>query len=259
MNRFLRGMGWGCAVGLCVGWLTVGRAQSRVVRMQPTITGLVPMAVTAGGKTKLRVLGVNLATARELVFPGTGLAPVPLTGRKAAEVPKGLEMKDVGDLQFEAEVALPAGGSWGLLPVAVQCDVARSEPVVLSVRSAADTVSEREPNNGFTEANSLVEGRPVLGMIQAEKDVDVYVFEGKAGERFEVLLNGGSRASLLDGVVSVFDRERRLLGSTNAALGSDSRLKVVVVQPGPHYVVVSDAGDRGGAWCAYELMLKRMP
>ena len=89
MNGFLRGMRWAVAVVLGTGLLSVGRAQSGATRTVPTITGLVPMAVTAGGKTKLRVLGLNLATARELVFPGTGLAPVPLTGRKAAEVPKG--------------------------------------------------------------------------------------------------------------------------------------------------------------------------
>lgn len=259
MNGFFRGMRWAVAVALGTGLISVGRAQSGAVRTSPTITGLVPTAVTAGGKTKLRVLGLNLATARELVFPGTGLAPVPLTGRKAAEVPKGLEMKDVGDLQFEAEVLVPAGVAWGLLPVAVQCDVARSGSVVLPVRSTADTVSEREPNNAFSEANPLAEGRPVLGVVQADKDVDVYVFEARAGERFEVLLSAGARASLLDGVVSVFDGERRLLGSANAAVGNDSLVKVAVSRPGPQYVVVSDAADRGGAWCAYELSLKRIP
>jgi hypothetical protein len=98
-----------------------------------------------------------------------------------------------------------------------------------------------------------------LGVVQADKDVDVYVFEARAGERFEVLLSAGARASLLDGVVSVFDGERRLLGSANAAMGNDSLVKVAVSRPGPQYVVVSDAADRGGAWCAYELSLKRIP
>ena len=257
MNRFARGMLWG--LGLCVCACPEGRGQSRAVRTQPTITGVVPMAVTAGGKVKLRVLGLNLATARELVFPGTGLEPVPLTGRKPAEIPKGLEMREVGDLQFEAEVVVPAGVAWGLLPVAVQCDTARSKAVVVPVRGVSDAEQEREPNNAFTEANTLVEGRPVQGVVQVEKDVDVYGFQAKGGDRFEVLLCAGARASLLDGLVSVFDEERRMLGSANATLGSDSSVTFTVGRSGLHYVVVSDAADRGGAWCAYELLLKRVP
>jgi hypothetical protein len=258
MSHHLKLVRWSVGLVLSMGLLSFGNAQSRAVRAQPTITALVPNAVMAGGKIKIRVLGLNLATARELVFPGTGLAPVRLTERKAAEVPKGLEMKDVGDLQFEAELVVPAPPAWGLLPVAVQCDAARSESVILPVRSAADTANEREPNNAFNEANPLAEGRPMLGVVHADKDVDVFTFEANAGDRFEVTLSAGTRASLLDGVVSVFDGERRLLASANAVSGNDSLVKVEVRRPGPHYVVVSDAADRGAVWCGYELLLKRM-
>ena len=53
-------MRWAVAVVLGTGLLSVGRAQSGATRTVPTITGLVPMAVTAGGKTKLRVLGLKV-------------------------------------------------------------------------------------------------------------------------------------------------------------------------------------------------------
>ena len=223
------------------------------------ITAVAPLAVVVGERTTLRVLGLNLATARELVFPGTGLPPVPLKARKAAEIPKTLEMKEVGDLQFEAEIELPEDVPWGVLPVTVQSDVARSVPVMVPVRARSGTVNEREPNNGFTEANRLAEGQPVLGVIQAEKDVDVYAFDAKAGERFEVVLSASGRGSLLDGAVSVFDGDRRLLGASNGEPGGALVVKLQIARSGVHHVVVTDAADRGGTWCGYELLLRRLP
>ena len=241
------------AAGLCR-----GDAQT-VVSKEPRITAVSPLALPSGGKTTLRILGVNLGTARQLVFPGTDLPPVSIPARQAAELPKGLEMKEAGETQFDVTVDVPQGLPGGRLPLAVQCASARSVSVALPVREATAQVAEQEPNNGFQEANPLGEGLPVLGGIQSDKDTDVFVFHPALGQRFEVALTAGARASLLDAALAVYDPDFRLVVSADDTSGSDAAIRFVVKREGAHYVSVTDAADKGGWGCVYELMLRKIP
>ena len=234
-------------------------AQSRGGRIQPVITAITPLALVPGSKTLVRVLGVNLASARQVLFPGTPLAPVPVGERKGAEIPKSLEMKEAGDTQFEFLLELPANLTLESLPIAVQCESARSAPVWLPVRASASQGMENEPNNAFAEANPIKEGIPLLGTIQADKDIDVYVFHPKAGERYEVGLVAGARASLLDGALSVYDAAYRLVASAFNTGSADPVVRFSVSRPEAYYLVVSDAADKGGIWCPYELVLRKLP
>jgi hypothetical protein len=249
---------------VCAVWVVFAAGLSRVeaqnaVSKEPRITAVSPLALTGGGKTTLRILGVNLAAARQLVFPGTGLPPVGIPERKASELPKGLEMKDAGETQFEVTVDIPVGLPGGCLPLAVQCESARSASVALPVREAAAQTAEREPNNGFQEANPLREGLPVLGGIQSEKDTDVFVFHPAPGQRYEVAITAGARASLLDAALAVYDPDFRLVVSADDTSGSDASLAFVVKREGAHYVAVTDAADKGGWGCVYELILRKIP
>jgi hypothetical protein len=248
---------WGAGAVFAAGF-SQGSAQT-VASKEPRITAVSPLALTGGVKTTVRILGVNFTTARQLVFPGTGLSPVPIAERKAAEIPKGLEMKDAGDTQFEVILDVPPGLPGEALPMMVQCESGRSVPVRLPVREAKAQVSEQEPNNGFKEANPLVEGLPVLGAIQAEKDADVFALQPVPGQRYEVVLIAGARASLLDAALTVYDRDFRVVASADDTVGSDASVAFVSKREGAHYVVVTDAADKGGWGCVYELILRKTP
>jgi hypothetical protein len=156
------------AAGLCR-----GDAQT-VVSKEPRITAVSPLSLPSGGKTTLRILGVNLGTARQLVFPGTDLPPVSIPARQAAELPKGLEMKEAGETQFDVTVDVPQGLPGGRLPLAVQCASARSVSVALPVRDATAQVAEQEPNNGTITARNIAGYRQVSGTISGPTDFDYF-------------------------------------------------------------------------------------
>jgi hypothetical protein len=235
----------------------LGQAPS--ARPLPVITAITPLAVAPGEKTTLRILGANLATARQILFPGTSLAPIPVKERKAAELPKGFEMKEAGETQLEIVLDLTQQTLTGSLPVAIQCESARSDTLTLPVRSGSTQTSEKEPNNAFGEANPISAGIPVLGSIQSEKDTDVYSFHPTVGEQYEAAITATGRASLLDGSLAVYDADLRLVISADDTRGADPLVRFLVSRPGPHFLVVTDAADKGGAWSPYELLLSKLP
>ncbi len=245
-------------VACIVGVLQGAWAQAPLVAKRPMLTSISPLSVTSGQKTTMRFLGINLVGPRRLFVRGPGLE-VRLAEVRTGEIPKGLEAKEVGETQFEATLDLPEGFADPIIEVVVECESTRTSPLRIPVRRAGEQESEREPNNGFAEAQTLVEGRPMLGAIQSEKDVDVFVFEGVAGVEYEVGVVAGRRASLLDGVVSVFDGDRRMMVVSDDGEGPDPVARFKVQRSGPHYAVVTDAADKGGVWCGYELLLRRLP
>src|SRR6185369_8145024 len=109
---------------------------------------------------------------------------------------------EVGDTQCEAVAKLPADLPAGVLAVEV---VTPGGVLAREVRvAAADTlVEEKEPNNGFHEAQPIVLGKTLRGKIEAEKDVDVFAFTAAKDRRFKIAVLASRAGSMLDPLATV--------------------------------------------------------
>jgi hypothetical protein len=164
----------------------------------PRVIAFAPLHCVAGEKTTVRLRGNNLKEASAVrVTPD---AAATLKEKKDATVPNGLEAKDVGNTEVAIELTPPAD----CVKVTVQIVTpgGTTEPREIPVLAKDVTCAEKEPNNGFREAQSLDLAKPVAGKIGGDKDVDVFRFDGHAGKPFTVRVIASEAGSMLDPFVS---------------------------------------------------------
>ncbi len=227
----------------------------------PRITAVVPLEVTPGSTATVRVRGVKLAAASKVQFLE---AKTPLTAvikeKKAADVPNGLDAKDVGDSLIEFTLTVPAELPGGLVNFRVVTPDGTTAPAVLRVIEAAALVEEREPNGSFREAQPVELGKTVRGVVKEDKDVDVFQFAGRAGQKIAAEVIAGRGASLLDSSLTLTDVRGQFLATNDDSGGTrDSALTFTLPADGPYFFSVIDAQDRGTAWHSYEFIVKEVP
>jgi hypothetical protein len=100
----------------------------------------------------------------------------------------------------------------------------------------------------------------VEGRIDPGKDVDLYRFEGKAGQRLSLEVLAARYGSALDPVLTLYDVEGHILASCDdLADSADSRLDVALPRDGAYFVGVIDANDSNGPAHVYRLRVRLNP
>jgi len=218
------------------------------------ITAIEPAALVTGGTAMLKIRGFKLKDATELRFPKAPGVKVEIKEKKDAAQPNGLENKVVGESQIVAELTLPADLAAGLLEYIVATpagEVSGKIPVL----TAANTVDEMEPNNGFRETQKLEPGKSVRGSFQGDKDADVYEFSAKAGQKLKVTVTGGSTL-LMDAALTCYDTRGQFLAAADDGDTRDPALTLTLSADGPVFICVTDAHDKGGEWHSYLLTVE---
>jgi hypothetical protein len=213
------------------------------------ITALEPASLVTGSTATLKIRGFKLKDATELRFPKAPGVKAVLKEKKDAGQVNGLDNKATGDTQILAELTLPADLPSGALEFTVSTpagDAAGKIPVLAT--SAA--VEEKEPNNGFRETQKLEPGQFIRGAINGERDVDVYEFAAKAGQKLKATVTGGS-ALTMDAALTCYDARGQFVAASDDAESRDPVLTLTVPADGPLLFCVSDAHDKGGEWHSY--------
>jgi len=97
----------------------------------------------------------------------------------------------------------------------------------------------------------------VQGRIDAAKDVDLYRFDGKAGQRVTIEVLAARYGSPLDALLTLYDVEGRILASCDDVAGSpDPRLETTLPRDGGYILGVIDANDEGSPMHLYRLSLR---
>lgn len=220
----------------------------------PRVFGVDPLSLVPGSAIVLKLRGLQLDSAAVRFADGTtnGVTAT-LKESKKAEIPAGLEVKEVGDTRLDVSLVVPSGLPPGEVEFRVANTAGETSPFRLRVFPSARIVDEIEPNDGFRETQAIEPGRIVRGHIQTAKDVDVYRWTGRAGARYRIELFAARGGSLLDGLATVHDIRGRILAMNDDALGRDPRIEFDCPVDGSYCVSVSDAHDRGGEWHGYEL------
>ena len=122
---------------------------------------------------------------------------------------------------------------------------------------AKGDVAEKEPNDGFAQAQPLTLPATVAGTIGREKDTDVYQFAGKAGQTVTVDVIAAKLGAPTDALISLYDADRRVIVTADDTDGHpDPTLSVKLPKDGVYYVSVLESNDLGGPQFGYRLRIK---
>jgi hypothetical protein len=172
------------------------------------------------------------------------------------EVPKDADAKKAGDSQMEVEWTFPTETKPGTNWFTVVSTNGVSEPHPLVILLGQDLIEEKEPNGGFKQAQGLEPGKVLVGAVKEAADVDVFRFEGKAGQRVRVEVTAAGLGSALDSLVTLYDSGGHVLVANDDVQGqADSVLSAKLRMDGVYFVSLIDAQDRGGPTSLYLLKI----
>jgi hypothetical protein len=213
----------------------------------------VPLVVAPGFKGKLLLRGQHLDTVTRI----QSNVNAKLVGKpKKAAGPQGYPAERVGDSEAEVELDVPKNFTAGHVELTATSPKGQSPPLRLAV-NAAPAIAEKEPNDSFAQAQELRLPATVRAKIERVRDVDVFRFSGRAGDRVRVEVLAARFGSPLDALVTVYDADRRVLDSADDRKGEpDPVLTVTLPRDGIYYVSVIDAHDTGGPLFPYRLRVK---
>lgn len=223
----------------------------------PHVIVALPLAVEMGKTTKVTLRGLGLDTVTEIRFQeprSTGK----LGKSKKVAVPNEANPKRIGDSEIEVEVTLPPEVPGGVVPFTLASPTGESKPHRLIVRDDTAPIVEKEPNDGFKNAQPIQIPCVVDGSIRQAQDVDVFRVDGKRDETLVFEVQANRFGSPLDAMLTIYDDAGRVVAVADDSDGStDPILSVKLPKDGTYYAALLDANDQGGSIYVYRLVCRR--
>lgn len=224
----------------------------------PKVLYAMPLVAKAGEKQKLTLRGKGLAAVKEVTVSGAEGAMVKVLAARAAAPPNNYPGERVGDSEVEIELELPKGAKSGAVKLAAVGTGSPSDEYALLLRDELPAVAEKEDNGGFETAQAVTLPCAVEGAVKGERDVDVFKFEGKKGDKVRIEVQAARFGSPLDAMLTVYDADRKVVGSVDDADGtSDPVLVLALPKDGTYYISLIDAHDLGGPNFGYRLVIAK--
>jgi len=227
----------------------------------PSICVMAPLGVPAGTNSTLQIRGLKLTGAtRVSVVTSDQIIPASIREKKTAAVPSGLDAKTVGDSLAVVEIEVPPGLAGAELMIRVVTLEGTTQARPLRVMDGNQVMEEKEPNDGFREAQPWPLEKRMSGAIGRDKDVDVFAINGHARKTLVAECLAARGGSLLDGALTLYDEKGRVLTSNDDHSGGrDPQLRFQLPADGKYFLALQDTGDRGTAWHGYELTAREEP
>jgi hypothetical protein len=223
----------------------------------PKVLYTIPLVVKPGEKVKLAVRGKALDAVKEVKLGGADAKAKVLAAKKVA-VPNNYPAEKVGDSEVEVELELPKGAKPGTLTLTAVGPAGESAPHTLLVADDTPAVKEKEPNDGFDQAQPVSVPCAIDGTIRGERDVDVFKLDGKKGDKLRIEVLAAKYGSPLDALITLYDANRQQVAAADDTAGSpDPVLTVTLPRDGPYYLTLIDAHDLGGPNFGYRLVVKK--
>jgi len=205
-----------------------------------------PLAVAPGFAGKVTVRGYGLDAATEVTADGVA-AKIVGKSRKAAP-PQNVPPELSGDTEIDVELALTKD----FAPSHVALKVGTADAVTLLV--VRGLVAEREPNDGFATGQLVVPPLTLHGTIDKPRDVDVYRFVGRKGQRWTFAVTARKLGSPVDALLTLYDDKRRVVESCDDnGTDADPSFTVTLPRDGVYFLSVIDSHDQGGGMFPYVL------
>ena len=244
------------SVFICVHlWLNSSSGQDK--KNAPKLTVALPLVVEPGKKTKLVVRGSNLDGVTE-VRVHEPKSKATLAGKpKKVGLPKDYSLDRVGDSEVEIELDVSKDAPGRTVSFSVVGPGGESNSAKVAIAEDTPRTAEKEENNGFATAQTIAVPAAVDGKIDREKDVDVFQFTGKAGDKLRIEVQAARLGSPADLMLTLLDSDRQILDSCDDFAGSpDPVLTVTLPRDGTYYLSLLEANDQGGSMFAYRLLVR---
>jgi hypothetical protein len=224
------------------------------MKTEPRAIVVLPLGMKPGTKEKLTIRGANLDGATEVRF-AEGIAEAKIVSKGKAGVPDKNPEK-VGDTQVVVEVTLSekATENAAFTIVTPQGD---TKPHPLLVETERAVIKEIEPNDGFRKPHELKQLPAVIeGSIDRPRDVDVFSFRGKKGQKLRVETQAARFGSALDPQLTLYRAGSLQVDAPTKSLSGDQTLEIQLPFDDQYLVVLNDAHDSGSAIHAYRLIVE---
>jgi pre-peptidase len=237
-----------------VGTVTPSHGQDKKAdkKAEPRVLLALPLGVQPGSTTKVTIRGVVLDAATEVRFPGSKVT-AKIVAKGKANVPDKMPPTRVGDTQVVAEVTVPAGVAGPFLDFVVVTPAGETKTHQLLLETAIPVIVEKEPNEGFRQAQKIQLPQAIDGVIDRPRDVDVFAFEGKAGQRIVFEVHAARLGSLLDPILTLYAADASQVASSAADVKADPRIELTLPGDGTYFLSLNDAHDQGGPLHVYRL------
>jgi hypothetical protein len=228
-------------------------------KIAPVITCVTPFALTSGVTKSLKIRGQSLAdvSAARLTDAAGKAIPATIKSKTKSEPPRPYEAARAGDAEVQLDITLPADARPGDLSLTLTTPAGQTKPFALTIADHENSIQDKEPNNGFKAAVELPMGKTVIGVIQDERDVDVFRIGGRSGMKIVAEITADRRGSLLDGSLTLYDSAGHILGTADDSETSrDPVLRATIPSDGIYYLSLTDANDHGSPAHAYTLLVR---
>jgi hypothetical protein len=177
--------------------------------------------------------------------------------RKVA-VSNQMNVEQIGDWELDVEVTLPKELPGGLVALSLVGPGGEGPTMNLLVNDETPRSTEKEPNDGFKQAQALVVPQIVEGSIQQNQDVDVFKFEATAGTRYRIEVQARRVGSPVTALLTLYDASGSIVATGETSPEQpDPVLTITLAQGGTYYVSVLDHNDQGGAMFKYRLAIRQ--
>jgi hypothetical protein len=226
----------------------------------PKAVVAIPMGVATGATTKVTLRGLKLDGVTEVRCQEPAGKAKLLAKGSAGGVPRKEDIPRVGDTQAEVEITLPADYAGSTVSVTFT-NAAGTGSAHRLIVDRSPAVAEKEPNGSFAQAQPIAIGQTVAGVVERGFDVDVYRFEGKAGQRVTAEVVAARFGSALDSLLTLYTGDGQTLAANDDldSATTDSRLEATLPSDGAYYLVLIDANDHGSPAHVYRLTLQAKP
>lgn len=138
-----------------------------------------------------------------------------------------------------------------------------SNPITFAVDTLPE-LTEHEPNDSFSNAQSVTLPTIINGKISKPGDTDTFSFDAKAGDEIVAEVSARRLGSPLDSILKITDATGQQIAfnddTENKADGlnthhADSYIRTKIPSDGTYYVQLSDAQQKGGDDFSYRLRL----
>src|SRR5262249_3720419 len=131
-----------------------------------------------------------------------------------------------------------------------------SNGVRVMVDKEGAVTPEKEPNNGFANGQPVKVGDIIAGAVSHDRDVDVFRFDGKEGQRVVFDVVAARCGSALEPLLTLHDAGGRIVAnSEDGGERSDARIDLKLPKTGTYYLSLIDAHDHGGQAYLYRLLV----
>jgi hypothetical protein len=215
------------------------------------------LAVDPGKTTKLTLRGLRFEEITEIRLQEPKSSGKLLGKSRKVGVSNQMNVEQIGDYEIDVEVTLPKEVPGGLIALSLVGPGGESPTMNVLVNDDTPRTPEKEPNDGFKQAQPLTVPIIVEASIKQNQDVDVYKIEAKAGDSFRIEVQAARVGSPVDAMLTLYDAEGHIVATGETSeTQRDPVLTITLKKAGTYFISVIDNHDQGGTMFNYRLAVR---